>query len=130
MRDYHDRNPPAAYTPADRLPKYGITAEQFEVMFEAQGRRCKICGTSEPGTRTAGRWHIDHDHACCPGRKKSCGKCLRGILCGNCNIGIGNLQDDPVIVQAALGYLLAYRARREAEGHINSMITEDAAVRI
>lgn len=127
MRDYYERNPHAAYTPADRLPKYGITAEQFEAMFEAQGRRCKICRTDKPGAQTAGRWHIDHDHACCPGRKGSCGKCLRGILCGNCNLGLGNMKDDPVIVRAALDYLVAYQARRAAEDHGNPMSENGAA---
>lgn len=115
---------PAAYTRIERLRNYGMTVEQWEAIFEAQGRRCKICGCTEPGGPGVAGWHVDHDHACCPARKRSCGKCWRGILCSNCNHVLGNARDDPVILQAALDYLRAYRARREAEGHINPMQEE------
>lgn len=128
MRD-HRKERPALQTRIERLRNYGITQEQFDAMFEAQGKRCKICGRTTPGGTGAGGWHVDHDHACCSARKRSCGKCLRGILCSNCNVGIGNLQDDPEIILAALQYVLAYRARRESGGHINLSAEEDAAVR-
>jgi hypothetical protein len=38
--------------------------------------------------------HIDHDHSCCRG-KKSCGTCVRGLACGDCNTGVGLFGDDP-----------------------------------
>jgi hypothetical protein len=119
MRD-HRKEHPALQTRIERLRNYGLTEGQFNARFETQGKRCAICRRTEPGGQGAGGWHIDHDHACCATRKRSCGKCIRGILCSNCNIGIGNLQEDPRILQAALGYLLAYRARRDAEGHTSS----------
>lgn len=115
------------YTRRERMRNYGITQEQFEAIFEAQGRRCKICSRTEPEGKGASGWHLDHDHACCPARKRSCGKCIRGILCSNCNVGIGNLMDDPAIVRAALDYLVAYQARRGAEDHGNSMSEIGAA---
>lgn len=31
--------------------------------------------------------YVDHDHKCCSG-DKSCGKCVRGILCPGCNTGM------------------------------------------
>lgn len=94
------------YKRRETLARYGLTLEQFSTMLAAQGGRCAICQRRDPG---GFGWHVDHDHACCRARKKSCGKCIRGILCSRCNVGIGNLQDDPVIIQAALGYLTRTR---------------------
>jgi Recombination endonuclease VII len=61
-----------------------------------------VCGSTEPGG--AGAWHIDHDHACC-GAGRSCGKCVRGLLCSRCNTALGLLEDDAARVAAALAYL-------------------------
>lgn len=35
---------------------------------------------------------VDHDHKCCKG-KTSCGACVRGLLCGNCNTILGRFGD-------------------------------------
>lgn len=59
--------------------RHGLTLEQYDDIFEAQGKACAFCRTTETGT-----WCIDHDHACCPGQY-SCGRCVRGILCKSCN---------------------------------------------
>lgn len=34
---------------------------------------------------------VDHDHACCSG-DRSCGQCIRGMLCGSCNMGLGQVE--------------------------------------
>jgi hypothetical protein len=62
--------------------KYGITYEDYERMLAEQGGCCAICGSPDSGGR--GRFHIDHDHSCCP-TQKTCGKCVRGLLCHLCN---------------------------------------------
>lgn len=82
---------------------YGITLEQFESMLEEQGGVCAICGMTpdENGRHLC----VDHDHSCCSGRKRSCGKCIRGLLCMNCNRAIGWLNDDPALADRAAKYL-------------------------
>ena len=63
---------------------YGLSLKDYEDMLVSQGGGCAVCGR-EPGDR---RLHVDHDHACCAG-KKSCGKCVRGLLCVTCNVWLG-----------------------------------------
>ena len=70
------------------LAAYGLTVESYETLLAAQDGRCAICRTTEPGA--PGRsWQVDHDHSCCPEARRSCGKCVRGLLCASCNIGLG-----------------------------------------
>jgi hypothetical protein len=96
------------YTRALNLRRYGLTLQQVEIMLASQNGRCAICRTDAPGGQG---WHVDHDHSCCNTRKKSCGRCTRGLLCSRCNIAIGNLRDDPVIIQAALDYVRLHHDR-------------------
>lgn len=83
---------------------YGLTQEQYDALFESQGRACAICRTTEA------KWVIDHDHTCCSagrtGHGKTCGQCIRGILCDLCNNGLGRFGDDPARVLAAHAYLV------------------------
>ena len=89
---------------------YRMTPEDYDALLSAQGGCCAICRTDHPGVSSSKfrndnqRFSVDHDHSCCPG-KMSCGSCVRGLLCRNCNVGIGSLRDDPQIITAALEYL-------------------------
>lgn len=85
------------------LRKFGLTLEAYDDLLLRQEARCAICRTAEPGGRH-GTWHVDHDHTCCP-HGKSCGGCIRGLLCQNCNIGLGHFLDDPARLMAAVQYL-------------------------
>lgn len=74
-----------------RLKKYGLTLEQYDEMLAKQGGVCAIC--KKPETRKGSEWlSIDHDHKCCPQTKGCCGKCVRGLLCHNCNRWLGILE--------------------------------------
>ena len=55
--------------------------------------------------------HIDHDHACCPGAR-SCGKCLREILCFSCNNALGLMEDRAEVAYALGDYLTRFHAKR------------------
>jgi hypothetical protein len=72
-----------------RLRKYNLTEAQFNSLVKSQGNVCGMCHEPfGPGRRIC----IDHDHACCPGRERSCGKCVRGVLCLRCNITLGHIE--------------------------------------
>lgn len=80
--------------------RYGITYEQYQAMLEAQDGKCAICGLVPEG-----EFHVDHDHSCCAG-SKSCGECVRGLLCQPCNHMLGNAKDSPDRLVAAAAYLM------------------------
>lgn len=105
----------AAYKAADPdrtlsqhlFAKYRLTLERYREILARQNGRCGICGADAPTDIRTERFHVDHDHACCPGRK-SCGKCVRGLLCHFCNTALGNFRDSPTVLRAALRYLGEY----------------------
>jgi hypothetical protein len=68
--------------------------ETYQEIFEAQGGVCAICASPENGRYV--HLSVDHNH--------DTGK-IRGLLCNNCNRGIGLLKDDPKILEQAKKYL-------------------------
>jgi hypothetical protein len=82
--------------------RYGITGEQAAEMLDAQDGLCAIC-------RERPADHVDHDHL--TGR-------VRGLLCFNCNGGLGQFRDDPELLRAALDYL---------DRHVGEVARERAA---
>ena len=81
------------------LKRFNLTEEQYDEMFKRQLGLCAICHKPETGGI---RLAVDHDHACC-NSDSSCGKCVRGLLCKRCNMGIGLLGDNfDTIMNAAL----------------------------
>ena len=82
-----------------RLVRYGVTPDAYAA---ALLRGCDICGRNDP------KLHVDHDHSCCPpvrGHGRTCGKCVRGFLCGACNRAIGMMKDDVETLRRAIQYL-------------------------
>lgn len=75
------------------LKRYGMTPAQYDVMLEAQGGVCAICGKRSPNDR---RLHVDHDH--------KTGK-VRAILCARCNVTLGRVNDDKGLLQRLIAYL-------------------------
>lgn len=86
-----------------RFKKYGITATQWLQILAAQAFRCEICYTTSPGGRG---WVMDHNH--------SNGK-NRAILCGKCNLALGLLHDEPLLIEEAAKYLRYWRERHARE---------------
>jgi hypothetical protein len=73
---------------------YGLTAEQYDELFQAQGGCCAICRHQFTGEDRD--TNVDHCHA--TGR-------VRGLLCLPCNTGIGLFKDDITLLQRALEYV-------------------------
>lgn len=82
--------------------RFGLTVAEYTAMHDAQGGVCAICRQEETHTRSTGRTDflaVDHDHKT---------GAVRGLLCRGCNMGIGNLKDNPTLLLAAVGYLEKY----------------------
>lgn len=79
---------------------YNLTREQYDALLESQGGKCKTCDNTE-------RLVVDHDHSCCSAKSRSCGKCVRGILCSNCNSVLGFVNDDSDVLKALIAYVSA-----------------------
>jgi len=72
---------------------YGLPEKDYQKMFDMQRGLCAICEGPRSGQGTL---HVDHDHMT--------GK-VRGLLCSNCNSGIGKLGDDTCLLARAIAYL-------------------------
>lgn len=79
------------------VAKYGLTKKEYGGLLEKQEYACAICKTphiDENGKRL----FIDHNH--------SIGmEAVRGLLCGQCNLGLGAFKDSPSVLRAAAKYL-------------------------
>jgi len=76
---------------------YGLSLSEFNAILEQQDYKCAICGKPLENRKNV---HIDHDHET---------QRVRGVLCGSCNMGIGQFGDNPSVVHKAYKYL--YRGR-------------------
>ena len=82
-----------------RLGRYGLTQKDFDRMLEAQGYACAMCFTPFEEDQPI---HIDHDRACCPAEKRSCGRCVRGLLDLSCNTSLGHIERKSDLARAYL----------------------------
>ena len=94
------------------LRMFNMTLAQWELKAASQDNKCALCKRDFVYTP-----HVDHAHSCCPGQK-SCGKCIRDLLCHNCNTAIGNLLESPELLRAAADYIERWRALHGAESVI------------
>ena len=87
------------------LRRYGITLAEKNKMQDEQGNKCKICyrdfsSDVEP--------NVDHCH--------TSGK-VRGLLCQQCNVGLGNFKDNPLVFIKAAEYLKEQGEEAPPEGN-------------
>lgn len=89
----------ACHSAYARESRYNLTAEDLMAMIHQQGGTCRLCPA-----RLADGYCVDHNHECCPGTK-TCGECVRGLLCQECNKLIGKLESDRERLTKMLAYL-------------------------
>lgn len=80
---------------------YKLSSDEYRSLIGNQGNRCAVCDLEFSDSNIP---FVDHDHTCCLGNK-SCGSCVRGLLCRHCNTALGFLRDDPRILKKAIAYL-------------------------
>lgn len=73
---------------------YNITLEEYNNLLKEQSYCCAICNKHESECKQ--KLHVDHDHLT--------GK-IRGLLCGNCNPGLGLFKDNKHLLFKAYKYL-------------------------
>ena len=76
--------------------RYGIDYQQYQEMLLKQDSSCAICCATEAG-RGHAHFSVDHNHS--TGR-------VRGLLCHNCNTGLGMFKDNIVFLKEAVEYLV------------------------
>ena len=88
------------YNPRQQLNRYlksayNITLKEYDEMLAKQNNLCLICGSDYPGKQ--GRFVVDHNH--------TTGE-VRGLLCNQCNVGLGALKDSPSLLLKAAQFLI------------------------
>lgn len=81
--------------------RHGLSRVEGTALRLKQGNVCAICEREDK------HWSelvVDHDHACCPG-STGCIVCVRGLLCGTCNSGLGMFKDNLETMGKAIEYL-------------------------
>lgn len=91
---------------------YNISLDYYNQMQKIQDYKCYIC--EHLFSEFSRRPYVDHDKVCCSG-KKSCGKCVRGLLCRDCNLALGQFEKkgNPNIFDNIIKYLVSYTKRRQ-----------------
>lgn len=79
--------------------RHGLDEATFNQMSDKFNGLCWACKEREHSC-------IDHDHSCCKGNF-GCVKCVRGLLCFQCNVSLGLLGEDATKVQGLLQYVQA-----------------------
>jgi hypothetical protein len=74
--------------------RFGITLEEYDKLLVKQNNSCAICKRNQ--TEFKIKLAVDHNH--------KTGE-IRGLLCNNCNNGLGRFKDNKVLLSEAIKYL-------------------------
>lgn len=110
-------NNPESAKNVDLKQNFGITLEDYNFMFGVQNGRCAICNTHQSELNRA--LAVDHCH-----RSDD----IRGLLCQNCNHGLGNFKDNPDLLREAIEYL-SPRIKKPEVAEQNTTVTDIMSVK-
>ena len=82
----------------------------YAALVASQSGLCAACHMP-PDVRGL---YVDHDHSCCPSKRKVCGKCVRGLICHNCNTALGHVKDSKERLLALIAYLENFELKKKA----------------
>ena len=82
---------------------YRMTLDEYNALLVKQNFCCAGCGRHQ--SEFTKSFAVDHDHSCCPTKSKSCGECIRGLLCLACNTTLGNVRDDIEVLKNLITYI-------------------------
>lgn len=73
--------------------RYGITLEEYDIMFKNQNGKCIICNDTNDLC-------VDHNHTTFK---------IRSLICRRCNIGLGAFKDNMILLEKAIEYLKGHQ---------------------
>ena len=97
QKQYREKNR-QALSDGERQRRFGITPERYSELLKSQNGTCAICKQPETATRLGKVKALAVDHCHQSGA-------VRGLLCADCNTGIGKLKENVDIFQSAIQYL-------------------------
>lgn len=80
--------------------KYRLRPEDWQRMWDEQDGLCRICREVQPT-------QVDHNHSCCSG-PTSCGKCVRSLLCGRCNLKLAFVENNSKLIDLMREYIIEH----------------------
>lgn len=76
---------------------YNITLKEYNELFNKQEGRCGLCGIHQSEQNRV--MAVDHCHKT---------GIVRGLLCFECNVGLGKFKDDSSLLTKAVEYIKKY----------------------
>jgi hypothetical protein len=109
--EYRERQIQRQSTPEARVQqrwtwlkhKFKMTKDEYELKLMEQHGVCAICHT-DPQENLS----VDHDRSCCEGLK-SCGKCVRALLCRRCNSVLGLMEENSDLLFNMVNYIDSWK---------------------
>ena len=99
QREWQRKNPEKARN-IELKRRHGITSEDYDEVFVEQGGICAVCrrppGSVGTGQKSKGTLAVDHCHKT---------GTFRGLLCTNCNLGLGSFFENPDLLLSAAAYI-------------------------
>lgn len=104
MKSYWENNPDkrkvnieTSSKPKANWKRHKITEDKYNELFDLYDGKCHSCKENDATS-------VDHDHSCCSGQR-SCGQCVRGLLCHYCNTALGLMKDSKSKIMLLAEYI-------------------------